>query len=484
MNRAGLNMMGAESLTNVVGKQVLDLIHPDDRERYVAGHDTASSGTAVRGEFRIVGLNGVERWVDSHSVPFDTPENGNGRRRVLSVTTDITEHKRLEQQLRQSQKMEAIGLLAGGIAHDFNNLLIPIIGYSDLVMSQLDEDDARRADLFEIWKAGERATALTRQLLAFSHRQMLQPKVLDLNALVADMHNLLRRTIPEHVAVTLECDTTVEPVRADPAQVEQVLLNLAVNAADAMPNGGELHFSTRMTDVDSAFARQQSTMTPGRYVTLTVRDTGLGMSPETQAHIFEPFFTTKEQGKGTGLGLATVYGIIRQSDGFISVTSAPGRGTTFEIYLPAVREALDANVASRATKAARGGTETLLLAEDDEAVRRLVSDVLQKSGYTVLQARDGEEALTIARSVGTDIHLLITDVVMPGLTGVGLAQQLATIRPGMRVLYSSGYSDLITKPAGLDNTVPLLAKPYLPTELLRKVRDVLDGPSNRAPRNR
>jgi two-component system cell cycle sensor histidine kinase/response regulator CckA len=477
MNRAGLQMVGAQDVSQLKGRPIIDLIHPEDRNRYLEMHQAASGGSPGRMEFRFIGLNGGERWVDSHAVPFETSMNGSDTQRaVLSVTSDVTERKQLEEQLRLAQQMEAVGRLAGGIAHDFNNLLTAISGFTEFVLLTLDESDSRRADLVEVRKAAARAASLTRQLLAFSRRQILQTKVFDLNALVSDIQKLLDRTIGEDIELVLAFDPALEPVRADPSQLEQVVLNLAVNARDAMPKGGQLRFVTEMVDIDKMAAQRRVPMPPGRYVRLTITDSGSGMSAEIQEHIFEPFFTTKERNKGTGLGLATVYGIVKQSGGYVSVTSQVGRGTSFEIYLPPVQEAVEPLVRVEESASLTGGTETVLLAEDDGAVRRLASIALRQQGYTVLEARDGEEALQLARSDRRRaIHLLITDVVMPGLSGRDLALQLAADRPEMRVLYTSGYAEAVTMRAGLERGVPLLAKPFLPHDLVQRVRETLDS---------
>jgi len=473
MNRAGLEMIGAEDISQLAGRPVIDLVHPEDRDRFVEMHRAASAGSPGILEFRIVGLKGEELWMDAHAVPFDMfTDTGERQRAVLSVTSDITERKRLEDQLRQSQKMEVIGMLAGGIAHDFNNLLTAIGGYTELVLETLDGGDTRREDLQEVTKASQRATALTRQLLAVSRRQILQPTVLDVNGMVGDVQKLLRRTIPESIDLQLALGP-VDPVRADRGQLEQVVLNLAINAGDAMPQGGHLRLATATVDVDEAWAHRHAPMPAGRYVRLTVSDTGVGMPPETKARIFEPFFTTKERGKGTGLGLATVYGIVKQSEGFIWVDSEVGRGTTFDVYLPVVRESVAPSVQLPPVVEVKGGTQTILLAEDDGAVRRLARDVLTNRGYTVLDARDGDEALEIARQYGGPIHLLIADVVMPGLSGRDLSERLNIDRPDVRVLYTSGYTENLMIRAGFDQSLTLLAKPFLPADLLRKVNEVL-----------
>jgi PAS domain S-box-containing protein len=477
MNPAGLQMLGAATAADVLGRSIVDVVHPEDRDRFLEAHRSAAAGSASRSEFRIVGLDGRERCVDSHLVPFDTTHRGEARRAVLSVTSDVTERKRLEEQLRQSQKLEAVGMLAGGIAHDFNNLLTAIGGFTDIVLETLPAGDERRGDLQEVAKAAQRGAALTRQLLAVSRRQILQPSVLDVNDVVAEVQKLLHRTIPRNIDVQLELASNLGLVRADRGQIEQVLLNLAINAGDAMPDGGRLRLATTMVAVDEAAARRHPPMSPGCYVRLTVSDTGVGMTPEVRAHVFEPFFTTKDQGKGTGLGLATVYGIVKQSGGFIWLDSTPSKGTIFDIYLPVVPEGVgeskdtDASLAEHAQR-----SHTILLAEDDGAVRRLARDVLTRHGYTVLDARDGEEALALAHERRDAIHLLITDMVMPGLSGRDLAARVGAQRPGMRVLYTTGYSERLVSRTGIEEGLVLLPKPFLPADLLRKVGEALSAP--------
>jgi CheY-like chemotaxis protein len=370
--------------------------------------------------------------------------------------------------------MEAVGRLASGIAHDFNNLLTAIAGYTALVLSSLDDSDTRREDLQEVVKAAQRATALTRQLLAVSRRQILQPSVLDLNMLVADLEKMLRRTIPENIDLQLDLGPMTEAVRADRGQLEQVVLNLAINAGDAMPEGGQLRLATAAVDVDEAWARRLAPMPPARYARLTVSDRGIGMAPEIQSRIFEAFFTTKERGKGTGLGLATVYGIVKQSGGFIWVESKVGQGTTFEVYLPVVHEPVTETMPLPSLIPQHSaGTQTIMLAEDDGAVRRLARDVLTNQGYTVLDARDGEEALQLARQYSGPIHLLIADVVMPGLSGRELSARVSVDRPDIRVLYTSGYTENLMMRAGFVEGLPLLPKPFLPADLLRRVGEIL-----------
>jgi PAS domain S-box-containing protein len=454
---------------------ILGFLHPDDKDRVLATVQRAlEDHRPFDLENRITRLDGELRVF--HSQGRVVLDESNHVVRMVGTVQDITERKGLETQLRAAQQMEAVGRLAGGIAHDFNNLITAISGFTELVQSTLDETDPRHEDLLEVQKAASRAASLTAQLLAFGRRQFLQPKVLDLNALVGDIEKLLRRTIGEDIDLVLSVDPGLEAVRADPGQLEQVVVNIAVNARDAMPKGGQLRFVTDMVDVDEAAAQARAPMAPGRYVRLVITDTGTGMSPEIQQHIFEPFFTTKALTKGTGLGLATVYGIVQQSGGYVRVSSQPGLGTSFEICLPAVKEAVEASAPAKEPTAVTGGTETVLLAEDDDAVRRLACVALREHGYTVLEARNGEDALRVARSDRQrGIHLLITDVVMPGLSGGELALQLADERPDMRVLYTSGYAEDITMRAGLTRGAPLLAKPFLSRDLLRSVRETLDS---------
>ncbi len=454
---------------------ILGLLHPDDKDMVLtAVKRTLEDHRPFDIENRVTRLDGELRIF--HSQGRVVVDESNQVVRMVGTAQDITERKGLETQLRAAQQMEAVGRLAGGIAHDFNNLITAISGFTEMVQSTLDETDPRREDLLEVQKAASRAASLTAQLLAFGRRQFLQPKVLDLNALVGDIEKLLRRIIGEDIELVLSFDEALEPVRADPGQLEQVVVNIAVNARDAMPKGGQLRFVTDMVDVDETAAQARGPMAPGRYVRLIITDTGGGMPPEIQQHIFEPFFTTKALNKGTGLGLATVYGIVQQSGGYVRATSQPGLGTSFEICLPAVKEAVEVPVPAGDIAAIKGGTETVLLAEDDDAVRRLASVALRQYGYTVLEASDGEAALRVARSDRRrTIHLLITDVVMPGLSGSELALQLADERPDMRVLYTSGYAEDITMRAGLARGVTLLAKPFVSCDIVRRVRETLDS---------
>jgi two-component system, cell cycle sensor histidine kinase and response regulator CckA len=387
---------------------------------------------------------------------------------------DVTERRQLEEQFRQSQKMEAVGQLAGGLAHDFNNLLTVINGYSEVLFGRLGEGGSERKLLSEIQKASERATTLTRQLLAFSRKQVLQPRVLNLNTLIAGMASLLRRLIGENMTLTVIPAPDLGLVKIDPSQFEQVIMNLAINARDAMPEGGILTLETQTVERTTSTPSHPE-LQPGRYVLLTVRDTGCGMSIETQAHIFEPFFTTKEAGKGTGLGLAVVYGIVQQSEGFIEVTSQVGCGSAFQIHLPCVEEKAVVSGASPPLPSVPAGTETVLLVEDEEGVRRLASMVLQSSGYRVLEAKDGEEALQVSRQDLGQIDLLVTDVVMPQRGGPQLAELLAQERPGIKRLFMSGYGTKAMDRGGQTiREEEFLQKPFSPLALAHKVRELLD----------
>jgi two-component system cell cycle sensor histidine kinase/response regulator CckA len=397
---------------------------------------------------------------------------------IMSILTDITYVRRMEEQLRQSQKMEAVGRLAGGVAHDFNNLLTAISGYSDLLLHRLPDYSTLRRDVEEIRKAGDRAAELTRQLLAFSRRQVLQPKILDLNAMVTKMGPMLRRLIGKDIDLSIDLFPSLSRVKADPGQIEQVIVNLAVNARDAMPDGGRITIATADAELSTAYAVAHPEVHPGPHVLLSVADTGQGMSDETQAHLFEPFFTTKERGKGTGLGLATVYGIVQQSGGHIRVNSAADRGSTFLIYLPRVEASEDgAQGADRPLLShVSPGTETVLLAEDEEVLRRLAREILSGNGYKVLEAGNGREALLLSEAHRGKIHLLLTDVVMPKMSGRELGERIRLQRPDLRILYMSGYTDDdILRRGILEDGIPFLQKPFTPEALARKVREVLDS---------
>jgi len=399
-----------------------------------------------------------------------------GKELVGAVVTflDVSHQKKLEEQFQQAQKMEAIGQLAGGVAHDFNNLLTIINGYSDILLQSTPPDDPNREFLEEISKAGARSAALTRQLLAFGRQQVLAPKVLDLNEVVRDTEKMLRRVIGEDIDLTVTLHPRLGSVKADPGQMEQVLLNLVVNARDAMPQGGKLTIETSNVVLDEDYARSHAGARPGQYVILAVTDTGLGMTEEVKRRLFEPFFTTKGPGKGTGLGLAVIHDIVKQSDGSIDVHSEPGLGASFRIYLPRVEQAAPTGQSRPDCSPPPRGTETLLLVEDDDAVRALIRFTLQRCGYTVLEASHGEEAIKVATNHQEKIHLLVTDVVMPGMGGRVLAERLLSLRPEMKVLYLSGYTDdAVVRHGILHQEVNFLQKPFSPKALAHEVREVL-----------
>lgn len=393
----------------------------------------------------------------------------------VAVKQDVSDLILLEEQLRQSQKMEAIGQLAGGVAHDFNNLLTAINGYSSLALQKLDGESVIKGYLEEIRKAGDRAANLTRQLLAFGRKQMLQPLALNLNNVISDMNKMLRRLIGEDIQLTAKLSPALQKTRADPGQIEQVLVNLVVNARDAMPRGGKLTIETMNCDLGQGYASKHVGVQPGKYVILAVSDTGGGMNSETKARIFEPFFTTKEIGKGTGLGLSTVYGIVKQSGGNIWVYSEPGHGTSFKVYLPQIDNLTSPDLEPIVQPVVRGGSETILLVEDEDVVRGLARKILEGNGYRVLDASGGDEAARLCREHPEPIHLLLTDVVMPKTSGKEVARQLTLLRPELRVLYMSGYTDeAIVHHGILDSSVEFIEKPFSPTSLSRKVREVLD----------
>lgn len=386
----------------------------------------------------------------------------------------------LAAQLRQAQKMEAIGLLAGGIAHDFNNLLTVINGYSDLTLESLAPDDRHRGGIEHIKKAGKRAAALTGQLLAFSRKQILQPKVVDLNQLVRNIEPMLRRLINEDIQMTTALASGLVTVKVDPGQIDQVLMNLVVNARDAMPQGGRIFIETANIELEEAACKQMSVQA-GSYVTLAIKDTGTGMTPEVQARIFEPFFTTKQPGKGTGLGLPTVFGIVKQSRGHVMVSSEPGRGTTFTLYFPLVAETAERDERGHTQAEPLGGSETLLIVEDDDLVRSLAHTILQAHGYTVLEANNGRDALRLCEEHKGPIHLVVMDVVMPEMSGREVADRLAPRRPETKVLYLSGYTDdAIVHHGVLNPGIAFLNKPFTPDTLLHKVRAVLDTPHSKS----
>jgi PAS domain S-box-containing protein len=448
-------------------------VHEDD-QAVIRGalKRTFETGCEYNIDHRIVRPGGEIRHVHEHAeVVYDA--SGKAVRFVGTVQ-DITEYKLLEERLLQSQKMEAVGRLAGGVAHDFNNLLTMIIGYGELLASSLDDRPNLKNYAAEALHAADRAAALTQQLLALSRRQVIQPKVIDLNALVTRMKTLLGRVVGEHIVLLTNLDAGLGCVRADPMQIEQVILNLAVNARDAMPRGGQLTLETVNVLLPRDDAAAGRALPPGAYIMLAVRDTGVGMDAATMSRAFEPFFTTKGVGEGTGLGLSTVYGIVKQSSGEIYVESKPGRGATFRVYLPRTAASGEPVTTVRTVSSASQGSETILLAEDETGVRTLVTETLRRHGYHVLAADDPEEALRLARTHAQPIHLLVTDVIMPRMNGKQLADQVAALRPSIRVLYISGYHDEMIPLSGRpDSQVFFLRKPFTPAVLTRRIRDVL-----------
>ena len=394
----------------------------------------------------------------------------------IGIMTDISSQRRLEQQFAQSQKMEAIGRLAGGVAHDFNNVITVISGYGQMLLEGAKDDPLLREAAEEVLNSADRAAGLARQLLAFSRRQAIQPRLLDLNELVSNLQKLLGRVIGEDIELKTILRPGIAPVLADPGQMEQVLMNLAVNARDAMPNGGKLIVETSNVTLDESYTAAHAGVKPGSYVLLTISDTGTGMTDEVKAHIFEPFFTTKERGRGTGLGLSTVYGIVKQHGGDIWVYSEPGRGATFKIYLPAAEGAVAAPPEPKQAEPARRGTETILVVEDEEAVRKLLRDVLEQRGYRVLEAASGADALEIASNPAEHIDLLLTDVVMPRMGGRELARRFALGRPDTPILFLSGYTEEMVGDQGvLTPGANFMSKPFAPEELARRVREILDS---------
>jgi hypothetical protein len=472
VNQAAINRYGY-SRDEFLAMTVFDLRPPEEAAKlqdYLREHPRVSETTSGWIHRRKDGTL-LEAEVVAHTIDFG------GRPANLVLARDVTEQRRLEAQLRQAQKMEAVGRLAGGIAHDFNNLLTAILGSAQLALREIDASHPVREDLEEIHRAGLRAADLTRQLLAYSRRQVVTPKVIDLNEAVRNLDSMLRRLIREDIELELDLAPRALAVKSDPGQLEQVVLNLVVNARDALPQGGGITVRTAAALLGTQQPDNDPPAPPGPYIALAVSDTGTGLSPEARAHLFEPFFTTKELGKGTGLGLATVYGIVKQNGGFIYVDSAPGQGTTVRVYLPEAVEPLPATEGPPITVPATGGSETVLLVEDEPAVRQFARRALEANGYLVLAAARGEEALSLAARHQGPIHVLVTDVVMPGMGGPELARRLAERRPTLRVLYCSGYTDDAAVREGVREAGrAFLQKPFASEDLIQKLREVLTSP--------
>jgi len=460
--------------SEMFGKPFLSFVHPEDRGLVAERYEKRLKGepTPPVYSFRLVGRTGRSSWVEVSAARV----LWEGQPAALAFLSDITERKRLEEQVLQLQKMEAVGRLAGGVAHDYNNFLQVIMGYGEMLEKGLPTDDPLRKYVAGIQKAADRAASLTQQLLAFSRRQAVMPVVLDLSRAVAEAGKMLRRLIGEDIEMTTELAPDLGRVRADMVQVEQMIMNLALNARDAMPQGGKLTLRTANVVLDEAFTASRLEVSPGPYVLLEVSDTGHGMDESTLAHIFEPFFTTREKSQGTGLGLSMVYGIVKQSGGHIEVESAPGKGATFKVYFPRIEEEEQQRKSAPAETTLPGGTETVLLVEDEPEIQGLIREVLSAQGFSVLEAGNGEEALKLSGELPGPIHLLITDVVMPGMSGRDLAQRLAALRPDMKLLFMSGYTDdAIIRHGLLVEKLAFLQKPFRPEALLRKVRETLDA---------
>jgi PAS domain S-box-containing protein len=477
VNNRACEMLGY-SKNHLLTMAIEDLHPEEDRPESRRKVDTAHRVESILFETQFTKADGTMVDVEVNSRIID-----HERKIIQGIARDITErkqaeetNKKLQTQLQQSQKLESIGRLAGGVAHDFNNILTVIIGNAELLSISLGKDNPLQGRVEEISKGGERAASLTRQLLAFSRRQMLQPQVLDLNSVIPNMDKMLRRLIGEDIDLETVLAPDLGSVEADPGQIEQVIMNLAVNARDAMPTGGKLTIETANVDLDKTYASKHIAVKPGPYVMMAISDTGTGMDEETRSNIFEPFFTTKEKGKGTGLGLSTVYGIVKQSGGNIWVYSEPEKGTTLKIYLPRVEKIAETAEKVKATAESLTGSETIMVAEDDKMVRDMARSILQQYGYSVLDAEDGESAIRLSEKYEGDVHLMLTDVVMPGMSGRVLAERLAGKRPKMKVLYMSGYTDnAIVHHGVLGKDMNFLQKPFTVEALVKKVREVLDS---------
>jgi len=458
----------------------LEQLHPDDREKVILAAQVArNTGVGQSAEYRMKHKNGTWRILESTA---STVLDSNGQvEKVIVVNRDVTERRQLEKQLVQVQKMEAVGRLSGGVAHDFNNLLGVIIGYGEILEDSLRENPALAESVDQILKAGRQAASLTRQLLAFSRQQVLEPKVVDINEIVQETEKMLRRLIGEDILLATRLGKDLGKVKVDPAQLGQVVMNLAVNARDAMPNGGHLLIETENYEITPEFVGQHSyPVKAGDYVRLTVKDDGIGMSPEIQARIFDPFFTTKEKGKGTGLGLAMVYGLVKQSEGYIDVHSEVGVGTVLDIFLPRVEGTAKPSTGEKRSQTVEGGSETILLVEDEAGLRKLTHSILEARGYHVLEAENADAAMKVSNDFKAQIDLLLTDVVMPGMSGQILAERLRTDRPSVAVVFMSGYAGLNVGASGvLGEGSFFLPKPFSRDALTSKIREALSAQTGR-----
>jgi PAS domain S-box-containing protein len=474
VNDAFLQMTGHKRI-DVIGRTATDLdlwVEPDMRNTMIRQLEEAGRVSHLRAKLRTASGQIREGDVSAERVRLD------GAACVLAITDDMTEALQLETQLRQAQKMEAVGRLAGGVAHDFNNMLAIIMGYTDLCREQLATNGNLESNLDHIKKAAGRAAALTRQLLAFSRQQVVFPKPLDLNNVVNHATQMLKRIVGEDISISFKPTEPLDSVWADEGQIEQILMNLAVNARDAMPKGGSIFVETTHSEMDESYIHEQPTGKPGRYVTLSFSDTGCGMSRATMTQIFEPFYTTKEPGKGTGLGLSTVYGIVRQSGGYINVSSEPTKGTTFKIHFPRIAQPTDnvERLRSQADSDVTGNGETILVVEDDESLRKLTVSILSGAGYRVLEAENPGVALRFGQDRNEPVDLLLTDVIMPIMSGGELFARMQEFRPALKTLFMSGYAaDLIARQGGVRHPVELIEKPFSSRSLLSRVHSILHG---------
>jgi two-component system cell cycle sensor histidine kinase/response regulator CckA len=474
MNPAGLAMIGAKSADMVVGKSVYSLLTPEYKDAFREFVENVCCGNKGTCEFEVLGLEGKRSTLESYAVPFYDERTKNVL--MLSVTRDVTERRKLEEQLCHATKMQAIGTLAGGVAHDFNNILAVIMGYGEMLRDEVDPGDSRRKYVDQILAVSEKGSTLINSLLAFSRKQAINPRTVEANSIVRSSEQLLRRVIGEDIELKTDLSDEQLTVLADAAQIEQVLINLASNARDAMPDGGILTILTRPVEIDEEFRRVHGYGRVGNYALITVVDSGVGMDDDTQERVFEPFFTTKETGRGTGLGLSIVYGIIKQHKGYVNVYSEPGKGSSFNVYLPLIHDRGESAEIKTHLEPAEGGTETILLAEDDIALRQLTRSLLERYGYTVIESVDGQDAVEKFMEHKDAIDLLLFDVVMPRKNGEEAFEEIRKVRADIRVILASGYpGDMVRKKVKSRENIELISKPILPTALMKKIREILDA---------